>query len=164
MQVHPQAESQKLRLVFVGIHHTQGQCPDLLDAVYKDREGAFRGQMSNETGQQLQQRYSQHYSAVKMMRMSDYDKLHDAALRTEPEEITEEEFFEALNVLPPMKWHCLLGVESFRMCEFYSGTITTIYARTDDGRYWKFMDDAYMPTADVVAKVHKAATAAKVSA
>lgn len=159
MQVVQQQSEKKVGLVFVALPAEQGCMPELIDSVCKDSDGIFRGYFSQSTMDQLQQRYAARQ--IQMMREADYDKLHDDALRTEPEEITEKQWVDALGVLPPMKWHSLRGVESFRMSEFYSGTITTIYAKCD-GRYWKFMDDAYMDTNKVTDKV-LAAMAAKVA-
>jgi hypothetical protein len=44
-------------------------------------------------------------------------------------EITEEAWWEALEVLPPEKWQTVRGVEIFRMCEYLSGNITAHYAK-----------------------------------
>jgi len=44
-------------------------------------------------------------------------------------EITEEKWWDALEVLPPEKWQTVRGVEIFRMCEYLSGNITAHYAR-----------------------------------
>lgn len=44
-------------------------------------------------------------------------------------EITEESWWEALEVLPPEKWQTVRGVEIFRMCEYLSGNITAHYAK-----------------------------------
>lgn len=140
------------RLVYVALPSTEWPRPQLLDAAFRDAEGVMRGMYSHKTCAELQQDYK---SSVQLMRMCEFDKLHDEAMRTQPEEITEADYDEALNVLPPMKWHSLMGVESFRMSEFYSGHITTIYAKCD-GRFWKFRDDAYMDTHLLVDKVRAA--------
>ena len=39
---------------------------------------------------------------------------------------------EALECLPPLKWHRENGVERFLMSEFYSGSLTHQYARIGD--------------------------------
>lgn len=148
------AHDKNLRLVFVALASNDWPRPQLLDAAFKDAEGMMLGIYSGKTVADFAQEYKGE-GRVQLMRMYDFDKLHDEALRTEPEEITEAEYDEAFSVMPPMKFHSLQGVESFRMTEFYSGHITTIYAECQ-GRYWKFRDAAYMPTADLVAKVHKA--------
>lgn len=83
------------------------------------------------------------------------EALRAARFRTAPQEISEAEYWEAFGALPPLKCHSLGGVDSFRMSEFYSGTSTYIYAHCE-GRFWRFMDDAYMPTSEIVAKVRAA--------
>jgi hypothetical protein len=52
-----------------------------------------------------------------------------------------------------MKWGKWMGVESFRMTEFYTDNITTIVARAPDGSFWEFTDNAYMSGEAVAAKV-----------
>jgi hypothetical protein len=44
-------------------------------------------------------------------------------------EITEQAWWDALEVLPPEKWQTVRGVEIFRMCEYLSGNITAHYAK-----------------------------------
>jgi hypothetical protein len=43
-------------------------------------------------------------------------------------EITEEEWDDALEVLPPEKWETVRGVNIFRMCEYLTGDITAHFA------------------------------------
>lgn len=138
-------------LVFVALPKPgKTTCPDLIDAAYRDVNEVLRGQLSGCTRQELSRSYPG--CNIVLMSMQEFNRQHDEALRTEPEEITAEDWQRAFEVMPLMKWQLLRGVESFRMTEFYSGSITTIYAKCD-GRHWKFMDDAYMPTEQVVTKV-----------
>lgn len=55
-------------------------------------------------------------------------------------ETTEERFDEMLNILPPLKWCTIDGVEMFCMCEMYTGTYTNQYARVG-GKYYTAMVD-----------------------
>lgn len=55
-------------------------------------------------------------------------------------EITKEEWEYALNVLPPLKWCTINGVEMFCMSEMYTGTYTTQYARVGE-KYYAMMVD-----------------------
>jgi len=55
-------------------------------------------------------------------------------------EITEEQFNDSLNVLPPLKWCTMNGVNQFLMSEFYTGTYTTQYARKNNKYYCKMVD------------------------
>lgn len=45
------------------------------------------------------------------------------------QEITEEDWYDALEVLPPEKWETVRGVNLFRMCEYLTGNITAHYAK-----------------------------------
>jgi hypothetical protein len=45
------------------------------------------------------------------------------------QEITEEDWHEKLEVLPPEKWETVCGVDIFRMCEYLTGDITAHYAK-----------------------------------
>ena len=51
-------------------------------------------------------------------------------------EVTEEDFDYALDVLPPLHWCKIDGIEMFCMSEATWGTYTTQYARTPDGKYY----------------------------
>ena len=51
------------------------------------------------------------------------------------QEITEEDWYEALEVLPPEKWETVRGVNFFRMCEYLTGNITAHYAKLR-GKYF----------------------------
>jgi len=44
-------------------------------------------------------------------------------------EISEEEWYENLEVLPPEKWETVRGVNIFRMCEYLTGNITAHFAK-----------------------------------
>lgn len=44
-------------------------------------------------------------------------------------EITEEQWMDALEILPPEKWRTVAGVEIFRCMEYLTGSITAHYAR-----------------------------------
>lgn len=63
--------------------------------------------------------------------------------------ITQQEFKDALECLPPVDWKRFSRHESFKLSERYSGNITTIYVRIDD-EYFKFKDQISMPHLDCV--------------
>lgn len=63
-----------------------------------------------------------------------------------PEEIDEETFNDQLNVLPPLNWCTIDGVEMFCMSEMYTGSYTTQYAHDrKTGKYWSKMVDVLDP-------------------
>lgn len=55
-------------------------------------------------------------------------------------ETTEEKFNEMLDVLPPLKWCTIDGVEMFCMSEMYVGTYTNQYAKVGDKYYAALVD------------------------
>ena len=55
-------------------------------------------------------------------------------------EVTEEEWDEQLNVLPPYKWGTVNGVNEFMMSEFTTGSYTTQYAKYQGKFYCKTVD------------------------
>ncbi len=76
-----------------------------------------------------------------IMTLEDFDKKHDASYLAMPiEEITEEQYEEMFNILPPMRWCTIKGVEMFCMSEMQSGSITNQYARAGDRYYTGYVD------------------------
>ena len=64
-------------------------------------------------------------------------------LAGEPEEISEERFYEQFNVLPPIKWVTIGGVEMFCMCEMWTGSYTNQYAHDHKtGKFYTKMVDS----------------------
>lgn len=124
-----------------------GRVPQVIDAVVLI-DGEERGAYSLETLAQLDKRYP----GVLVGDSEAVEREREAALRTDPEACTEEQFFEALECLPPMDWTRAGGGESFKMVERLSGRMTRIYARTGS-TYWSFTDRDDMTHAAVMAKV-----------
>lgn len=83
-------------------------------------------------------------------------KMREDAVRSDPMPISEEQYWDALECLPPLDWVVGSHAESFKMVERYSGRMTNIYARL--GRtYWCFMDVDTLPHLEIIAKVRAAA-------
>lgn len=58
------------------------------------------------------------------------------------QEISEDQFYEMLNVLPPIGWTSHKGVEVFCMSEFYTGFYTNQYAHDKaTGKYYTKLVD-----------------------
>lgn len=129
--------------------------PRQIDSVMVGSDGSRLGRFSGESCAQLAARYR---CEIVEMKWEDLINQQESALRTEPKEITQEQWTEALEVLPPMNWGRWLGVESFCMSEFYSGNMTNIYAKCN-GRYWSFMDSADIGGEAIARKVAGAALA-----
>jgi hypothetical protein len=76
----------------------------------------------------------------------------EAQFKTDPVQITESEWWYALEVLPPEDWHHTAAGESFKMSERLAGSITGIYVALEEGHFM-FNDSAQLPHADCVARV-----------
>ena len=72
--------------------------------------------------------------------------------KSEPVEITKEQWWEMLEVLPPVAWTNRRGAESFKMSERYCGDITAIYCRIGE-KYYSFSDSIRMEHEKIVQKV-----------
>ncbi len=59
---------------------------------------------------------------------------------TGPVKITDEDYDDALNVLPPENWTRTGPIEHFRMMEYTTGSITNQYARMGDKYICKPID------------------------
>lgn len=68
--------------------------------------------------------------------------------------ITKSQFWNALECLPPENWVCREYTESFKMCEYWSGQITSIYVRIGE-EYFTFRDRASMTHDQIVAKTRE---------
>lgn len=79
-------------------------------------------------------------------------KRYEDSFKTEPKEISLDDWTYALEVLPPVAWKWIGQDESFKMCERTAGAMTAIYVRIGD-RYFHFVDDIRTPPADCVARV-----------
>ena len=72
--------------------------------------------------------------------------LHNDDVKNLIKEVTEEQFNAALDVLPPLKWCTIDGIEMFCISEMTDGTYTTQYAHNEhNGKY-------YCATVDVMDK------------
>lgn len=69
------------------------------------------------------------------------------------QEISEEDFMYALEVLPPLDYQITGGYSSFKLSEFYTADLTSIYVRDPEGRCFSFRDQAKTSAAECVAKV-----------
>lgn len=89
-------------------------------------------------------------------RVMDATELHALLLamhRRPVQEISEDDFNYALEVLPPLDYRASGGYLSFKMSEFYTADITSIYVRDPEGRCFKFQDQASTSAEDCVQRV-----------
>lgn len=79
------------------------------------------------------------------------------SLVTDPTEETEEQFWYALEVLPPCRWRTVRGIEMFHISERITLDLVSWHARIG-GRYFTFNDRAGANMDDLAAKVAGAAS------
>lgn len=78
-----------------------------------------------------------------VMTHNDYKKLEKEYYINKPiAETTEENFYDMLNVLPPIKWVTINNIEMFCMSEMYTGVYTSQYAydKINNKYYTKMVD------------------------
>ena len=79
---------------------------------------------------------------------------YNNSLVTEPKEITEDEFFDALECMPPSKWGRVNGVELFHICERITGDMVSWFAKVN-GQCFSFVDHAGIDKEFLAYKVGK---------
>ena len=76
-----------------------------------------------------------------LMTFSEFDHMQREFYLKKPlYEVSAETYDDMLNVLPPLKWCTIQGIEMFCMSEVYTGTFTTQYAKVGDKYYGKMVD------------------------
>jgi len=68
---------------------------------------------------------------------------HENSLKTKPVEITEERWYEMLEVLPPCRWGTYGGYEAFHISEHLTGSLVAWFARKD-GKCYEFTECCYI--------------------
>lgn len=108
---------------------------------------------SPEAAQQKLARYCAEYGPdLIVIPFDEAYRRHEDAAKTEPEEITEQAWHDALCVLPPVAWMNTSAGESFKMLERLTGRITGIYVRIHE-RHFQFYDDIRTPHDDCCHRV-----------
>lgn len=88
----------------------------------------------------LKQAKAKQYEIMTYAEFTERERNH--LLGGELKEVTAERFEEMLNVLPPLKWCTIDGIEMFCISEMYTGTYTYQYAhdKSNDKYYSKMVD------------------------
>ena len=107
----------------------------IIDSAELDSDGVFRSTIKNETLAQIRIRYPE----AEIGEWEDIYRAAENSCKTEPQEITEAQYIDALEVLPPVCWKNAKGVESFKVSERFYGNVAAIYARLGK-RYFTFSD------------------------
>lgn len=130
------------------VWHVSKGVPQALDGLVLDGAGVLRGVYSQQTVEALQQTYP----GAKVTDVKLFTDEQEKAYRTSPVEITQEDYYDALDVLPPVGFSSSGGFETFKMMEAISGRMTTIYARKGS-RCWCFVDRDDMPHSTIVERI-----------
>lgn len=80
-------------------------------------------------------------------------KAYEDSLRTDPVTITGEEHDEALNCLPPCRWHSVNGWSVFHIVERLTGDLVAWYASSKDRGCVRWTDYATITDDQIAAKL-----------
>lgn len=122
----------------------------IIDFMLPRDGGELRGGYSGETLEQIRARYP---GAI-IGELDTFTAEKEARLRTDPVEITRDQWTEALEVLPPLDHQYDGRACTFKCMEMLSGRITSVYCRIGS-RCFTFTDVASIPHAEIVAKCQK---------
>jgi len=113
----------------------------------------------SEFGRSTQEQLAARYPGIEVWLIDAAVNFREQVGRTEPQEITREQWDSALEVLPPNHWERQGMFESFQCSEHWSGRLTSTYLRRGL-RYWQFTDIAGMGIVAIIERVraHLAAT------
>lgn len=111
-------------------------------------DGVYRSAVYGKTLEQ----YQEEDPAVELMDYSELEALAESRMTTDPVEITKEQFWDRLEVLPPCSWVRNGHDESFYMSEFLCGRVTEHLVRIGD-RYFSFSSPVMSSHFDRTAKV-----------
>ena len=82
------------------------------------------------------EQYKKQLETVRVIKKIEYQKELDAVILQEAEEISEDDYYEMLECLPPQK----MGQNYFIMSEFFTGSYTSQFYKKDGKFYHKMID------------------------
>jgi hypothetical protein len=126
------------------VYFSKDNRPNVYDQINPDTGAGHYGGKTLEQVQAI-------YPTAQLMGGEEYDRHHDTYYTTDPVEIDEEAYTDALECLPPVAWKMTKDADSFKMSETTSGNITGIYARIGT-RYFCFNADIRTPHAEALDK------------
>jgi hypothetical protein len=125
----------------------------IVDVMGKGEDGVLRSKITGETIEDLGKRYP----GVIVGDLEAVAMATEQAMIRPPTRITRDKFIEMLEVLPPEDWQQRRGAagvpssESFKLVEYFSGNITSIYARIG-GEYFEMLDRGTLSHEQIVEK------------
>lgn len=149
-----------VQVFYVPSHWSEKHKTNIMPVVIDEgvnSDGQIVGRYCGETIEKMRLRYP-------TVVLGDFDTVvleQENMTRTEPISITEEQFWDALECLPPLDWQHTGSIgESFKLVERTRGRMTSIYARIGTC-YWSFTDADNMPHNQIMEKVRAASENAK---
>lgn len=133
-----------------------GRVPVVIDVARLNSDNVYVGLYNGETLEQITKRYPD----ASIGESGEIAATSESMMKTEPVEITEEQFHEMLEVLPPEDMQRDVHGSSFKVCEYISGRITSIYVAMGK-RYFAFNDLASLPHLAIMEKVKKSLAASE---
>jgi hypothetical protein len=133
---------------------TQQVVPVIIDFAKRRPDGVFVSSISGNTLEETATRYP----GAQLGECDTVVAEKESKLISEPVEITQAQFIDALEVLPPDDWQRHVYSESFKMSERLSGRITSVFVRVND-RYYEFADRDPITHEEAVEKVSRAMAA-----
>jgi len=130
---------------------TEGRVPSIIDVCRTDDQGRTVTYFHGMTLDELRKAHPR----AELGNIEDVVRMKEDVLKSEPISITEDQYMDALEVLPPLDYQHKGNGNSFKMVERLSGRITTVYARMGDS-YWCFNDVDTITHAEIMAKVARA--------
>lgn len=105
---------------------------------YADKYGKDDSNTSNYWQRRVEEERN---SCYKVMTYEEFFKRQREFFVDRPvSETTEDDYYAHLDMLPPMYWTVIEGVEMFCMSEFYASVYTNQYAKVGDKYYTAFVD------------------------
>jgi len=93
----------------------------------------------------------QRYPDAIVMDIGTAAELKETQFKSDVIEITEAQYWEMLECLPPMDYSTFNGWSSFKMSELTCGNITGIYA-TNGEKFYHFSDSQFTKHQDIIAR------------
>lgn len=109
------------------------------------------------TKMNLQEYFESHDNKLRLVDEDEFQDMMKDYLdsrKTLPKEITEENYWDALEVLPPCKWKSVDGIESFHVSEHIQADLVNWYAKTGD-KFFTFVDSCYLDCDGIKEKMEK---------
>jgi len=117
----------------------------------------YSGYLNNDKGPNLtldeyRVRVNPDIEIVTWEKIDEFTRQHEQSLISEPALITQERFYEMLEVLPPCRWHNCGGFEVFHISERLTGNLVSWFAH-NGANYFEFVDHANAKDAHLAAKL-----------